>query len=281
MDQARLHRRACFLYGNVEFREWLWYTSRSVARRDTHPPLVWGPGFAGLTMSVVSVGVGVAGAQRLLRANDFDLKQTAHPNRAVALWRLITGYRLAYGIAVLSLGLAAPGTGRQPVSAAGLRGPRLDGRGRLAAPRSTRSGSCCWGVATGACSFGAGRLAAQAAEGASFRIRSYLYDHMQALPFLFHDNNATGDLLQRTTSDVEAVRKLFSNTLLGIGRSCLLITVFLTGMILLDVRMALVVHRHRPVHPGGLVPVFPVVPEGVRPGATAGSPGFRPVCRRT
>ena len=180
----------------------------------------------------------MAGAQRLLRANDFDLKETAHPNRVVALWRLITGYRLVYGIAILSLGLAALArAGSQFLLRdfvdQGLMGPEgwpLTGYA---------AGFVMLGVATGACSFGAGRLAAQAAEGACFRIRSYLYDHMQALPFLFHDNNATGDLLQRATSDVEAVGRLFAVTLLGIGRTCLLITVFLTGMVLLDVRLAL------------------------------------------
>lgn len=189
-------------------------------------------------MSVTSVGVGVAGAQSLLRANDFDLKQTAHPHRVVALWRLITGYRLAYGIAILSLGLAAVARAGSQFLLRDFVDHGLMGNGGWSLPVYA-AGFVLLGAATGACSFGAGRLAAQAAEGASFRIRSYLYDHMQALPFLFHDNNATGDLLQRATSDVEAVRKLFSNTLLGIGRSCLLIVVFMTGMILLDIRLAL------------------------------------------
>ncbi len=41
LDQARRDRRACFLYGNVAFEGWLWYTSRSVARRDARSPQVW------------------------------------------------------------------------------------------------------------------------------------------------------------------------------------------------------------------------------------------------
>ena len=189
-------------------------------------------------MSVTSVGVGAAGAQRLLRANDFDLKQTAHPHRAVALWRLITGYRLAYGIAILSLGLAALARAGSQFLLRDFVDHGLMGNGGWSLP-AYAVGFVLLGTATGACSFGAGRLAAQAAEGACFRVRGYLYDHMQALPFLFHDNNATGDLLQRTTSDVEALRKLFATTLLGIGRSGLLIVVFMTGMLLLDVRLAL------------------------------------------
>ncbi len=189
-------------------------------------------------MSVTSVGVGGAGAQRLLRANDFDLKQTAHSHRVVALWRLITGYQLAYGIAILSLGLAALARAGSQFLLRDFVDHGLIGNGGWPLP-AYAAGFVLLGVATGACSFGAGRLAAQAAEGASFRIRSYLYDHMQALPFLFHDNNATGDLLQRATSDVEAVRKLFANTLLGVGRAGLLIVVFMTGMLLLDVRLAL------------------------------------------
>ena len=174
----------------------------------------------------------------MLRANDFDLKQTAHSHRVAALWRLITGYRPAYGIAILSLGLAALARAGSQFLLRDFVDHGLMGNGDWPLP-AYAAGFVLLGVVTGACSFGAGRLAAQAAEGACFRIRSYLYDHMQALPFLFHDNNATGDLLQRATSDVEAVRKLFANTLLGIGRSGLLIVVFMTGMILLDVRLAL------------------------------------------
>ena len=189
-------------------------------------------------MSVTSVGVGGAGAQRLLRANDFDLKQTAHSHRVAALWRLITGYRLAYGIAILSLGLAALTRAGSQFLLRDFVDHGLMGNGDWPLP-AYAAGFVLLGVVTGACSFGAGRLAAQAAEGACYRIRGYLYDHMQALPFLFHDNNATGDLLQRATSDVEAVRKLFANTLLGIGRSGLLIVVFMTGMMLLDMRLAL------------------------------------------
>ena len=180
----------------------------------------------------------MAGTQRLLRANNFDLKQTEHPNRVVALWRLITGYQPAYGIAILSLGLATLARAGSQFLLRDFVDHGLMGNGDWPLP-AYAAGFVLLGVATGACSFGAGRLAAQAAEGACFRIRGYLYDHMQALPFLFHDNNATGDLLQRATSDVEAVRKLFANTLLGIGRSFLLIAVFITGMILLDVRLAL------------------------------------------
>lgn len=189
-------------------------------------------------MSDTPFGVGVTEAPRLLRANDFDLRETVHSRRVVALWRLITGYQTAYGVAILSLGLAALARAGSQFLLRDFVDHGLMGGGGWPLP-AYATGFVLLGVVTGACSFGAGRLAAQTAEGACFRIRSYLYDHMQALPFLFHDNNATGDLLQRATSDVEAVRKLFANTLLGIGRSVLLIAVFITGMILLDVRLAL------------------------------------------
>jgi len=38
---------------------------------------------------------------------DYDLKKTIHANRLVGLWRLMTGFRLNYLGANLSLGISA------------------------------------------------------------------------------------------------------------------------------------------------------------------------------
>ncbi|MCB0108800.1 MAG: ABC transporter ATP-binding protein, partial [Caldilineaceae bacterium] len=70
-----------------------------------------------------------------------------------------------------------------------------------------------------------GRLAALTAEGVTLRLRNYLYDHIQRLTFTYHDQTRTGELIQRVTSDVDAVRRFFSEQLIGLGRIVLLFTV--------------------------------------------------------
>ncbi|MBW1815074.1 MAG: ABC transporter ATP-binding protein, partial [Deltaproteobacteria bacterium] len=51
-----------------------------------------------------------------------------------------------------------------------------------------------------------GRLAAKTSEGITRRLRNFLFDHIQHLSFSYHDKTKTGELIQRTTSDVDAVR---------------------------------------------------------------------------
>ncbi|MBI3960809.1 MAG: ABC transporter ATP-binding protein, partial [Chloroflexi bacterium] len=84
-----------------------------------------------------------------------------------------------------------------------------------------------------------GRLAAQTSEGVVRRLRNYLYDHLQRLTFTYHDRMQTGELISRATSDVDTIRRLYQDQLIGIGRITLLFLVNFAGLLLLDVRLAL------------------------------------------
>ena len=77
----------------------------------------------------------------------------------------------------------------------------------------------------GGFSFLSGRLTAQTAEGATRRLRNYLFDHIQHLTFTYHDKTQTGELIQRCTSDVDAVRRFFADQAIGVGRIILLFTI--------------------------------------------------------
>jgi ATP-binding cassette subfamily B protein len=55
----------------------------------------------------------------------------------------------------------------------------------------------------GGFSFNSGRLAAMTAEGITRRLRNYLFDHIQHLSFHYHSQTSTGELIQRSTSDVD------------------------------------------------------------------------------
>jgi len=91
----------------------------------------------------------------------------------------------------------------------------------------------------GGFTFLSGRLAAQTAEGIARRLRNYLYDHIQRLTFSYHDRMQTGELIQRSTSDVDALRRFYSDQALGIGRIILLFSINFVALARLNLRLAL------------------------------------------
>ncbi len=84
-------------------------------------------------------------------------------------------------------------------------------------------------VLQGGFTFLSGRLAARTAEGIVLRLRNYLFDHIQRLSFTYHDQTPTGELIQRSTSDVDAVRRFFADQAIEAGRIVLLFTVNFTA----------------------------------------------------
>ena len=50
-------------------------------------------------------------------------------------------------------------------------------------------------------------------EGINEKMRNKLYDHIQSLDYTYHNNVDTGDLVQRVTSDIEAMSNFMSNRL--------------------------------------------------------------------
>jgi ATP-binding cassette, subfamily B, bacterial len=171
---------------------------------------------------------------------EYDLKNTVTDNRLIGLWRLMTGYRALYIWAVITIGLSAI-----------MRSAIYYVLGFYVDDVLARDGSIL--VATvvvalsliglallqGALTFVSGRDAARTSESIARRLRNYLYDHIQRLSFTYHDNMQTGELLQRATSDVDALRRLFADQLIGIGRISLLFLVNFGALLLLNVELAL------------------------------------------
>ncbi|WBW96355.1 ABC transporter ATP-binding protein [Oceanirhabdus sp. W0125-5] len=85
-----------------------------------------------------------------------------------------------------------------------------------------------------------GKLSAQASENIARNMRTNLYDHIQNLPYRYHVNAESGDLIQRCTSDVETVRKFFANQLVQIGRAFFMVTFAMIMMLFLSVKMTLI-----------------------------------------
>ena len=154
-----------------------------------------------------------------------DLKRTLSANRLTGLWRMLSGFRFTYLGAILSLGLS---TGAKTATFFLIRYLVDDVLGRPDMARLlpvVALGFIGLALLEGLFTFFSGRLASRAAESIALRLRNYLFDHIQRLSFTYHDRTPTGDLIQRVTSDVDAVRRFFAEQAIGIGRIGLLFVV--------------------------------------------------------
>lgn len=55
--------------------------------------------------------------------------------------------------------------------------------------------------------------AGNVAETLALNVRNRMYDHLQKLPFAYHKRKDSGDLLQRSTSDIETIRRFLATQL--------------------------------------------------------------------
>lgn len=83
-------------------------------------------------------------------------------------------------------------------------------------------------------------LAEAVSQRVSYRIRNMLYDKLQHLSFAFHDHEHTGNLMSKSTIDVEMMRMFVSMGLVRSGQMSMLIIGAATMMLITDVRLALI-----------------------------------------
>ena len=94
-------------------------------------------------------------------------------------------------------------------------------------------------VLNGLVMFLRGKWTAQASESIAEKMRNRLYRHLQTLPYDYHVKAATGDLIQRCTSDVETVRRFLSGQLVEIFRAVFMLVIALVIMLNMNVKMTL------------------------------------------
>ena len=95
-------------------------------------------------------------------------------------------------------------------------------------------------VFNGCAMFLRGKWTAQASESIAEGIRNRLYRHLQQLPYDYHVKVATGDLIQRCTSDVETVRRFLSGQLVEVFRAVFMLVIALIVMLGMNWKMTLV-----------------------------------------
>lgn len=78
-------------------------------------------------------------------------------------------------------------------------------------------------------------------------LRDELYRHVQRLPYSWHASNATGDIIQRCTADVEVVRTFISDQVMELMSTVFLIAVYMGMMLAMNAKMALAALAFIPV----------------------------------
>lgn len=173
-------------------------------------------------------------------ANEIDLQKTISGNRLKGLWRLMQGYRGKYTAAIVTVGLAALA---KTLTYLLLRyfvdSYFIDQIHTYPLPLIA-AGFLVLAAAEGGFTFLSGVLASQTSEGVTRRLRNYLYDHIQHLSFTYHSKMQTGELIERSTSDVDAVRRFFSEQAISVGRIAVSFVINFIVLLTLNVKLSLV-----------------------------------------
>ena len=95
-------------------------------------------------------------------------------------------------------------------------------------------------ILRGVCSYGQRINLSKGSEGFVKGIRDHLFDHIQHLSFQWHTAHATGDMIQRCTSDVDVIRSFVCNQLMEVIRTVFLIVLYMGIMFSMNWKLSLI-----------------------------------------
>jgi len=173
----------------------------------------------------------------------YNFREALTKNRLAGMWRMMTDYRLSYAGATLALAVSAISRTAMFLLLRYFADVVLGARTFAFSTLSLTLAAIALGFVGLACfeglfSYLSGRLAAYTAEGITRRLRDYLFDHIQRLTFSYHSQTPTGDLIERVTSDVDSVRRFFSEQAIGVGRILLVFIVNFAALLQLYAPLA-------------------------------------------
>ena len=173
----------------------------------------------------------------------FDFRKTIAKNRLKGLWMMMVDYRLPYIGATVALAISALSKTLTYLLlryfADVLTGDALPLNDDLQKTFVWIAlGFVALSFFQGGFSYISGRLAAYTAEGIARRLRDFLFDHIQRLSFSYHGSTPVGDLIERVTSDVDAVRRFFNEQAIGIGRIILIFFINFAALLNLNAELA-------------------------------------------
>jgi ATP-binding cassette subfamily B protein len=174
----------------------------------------------------------------------YDFRTAVEENRLKGIWKMMVDYRLPYIGATAALAVSALAKTFTYLLLRYFADDVLT-QGNYIGDNLTSTfvwiglGFLGLAILEGAFSFLSGRLAAYTAEGITRRLRDFLFDHIQRLSFSYHATTPTGDLIERVTSDVDALRRFFSEQGIGMGRIILLFVINFIAILNINVRLGL------------------------------------------
>ncbi|MCA9960807.1 MAG: ABC transporter ATP-binding protein [Anaerolineales bacterium] len=174
------------------------------------------------------------------RSSNFDPKQVVNQSQFKGLWTMLSGYHWLYVVAVAAVGFSAVARTAFYYLLRYFTDDVLGSETAVSRLPWVALGFIALALFQGGFTFLSGKWSAEAAEGATRRLRDYLYDHIQHLSFTYHDKTPTGELIQRATSDVDALRRFYADQAIGAGRIILLFLVNFAALLTLNVRLALI-----------------------------------------
>ncbi len=172
------------------------------------------------------------------QTHKYDLKRSISDRPILGFWRLMTGFRAMYVGAIVLLAISAALNTTSFLLIGHFVDDVLGSPDFLSVVPWIAFGFIALALGQGLFGFLSGRLSAQTSEGLALRLRDYMFDHIQRLTFTYHDKTQTGELLQRATSDVDAVRRFFSEQAIGVGRIIILFSLNFGALLVLDWQLA-------------------------------------------
>ncbi|HRI57397.1 MAG TPA: ABC transporter transmembrane domain-containing protein, partial [Anaerolineae bacterium] len=170
----------------------------------------------------------------------YDLKQAVDDNRLAGLWRMISGFHRTFIAATLALGMAALAKTAVYFVFRDFVDNVLGQPDKASLVPLIALSFIGLALLEGGFTYLSGRWAARTAEGTAYRLRNYLLDQIQRLPFAYHDRTSTGELIQRSTSDVDHIRRFLADQATAVGRVAMLFLVNFIAILLLNWQLALV-----------------------------------------
>jgi ATP-binding cassette subfamily B protein len=138
---------------------------------------------------------------------EMDLQEVVTEKRLAGIWRLLRGYRLIYLGAILCVGISALARTGTYLLLGFFVDEVLVNETSQYTSFQVALGFIGLALIMGLFALISGALAGRTAEGVAKRVRDYVFDHIQHLTFTYHDQTKTGELIQRSTSDIDAIRR--------------------------------------------------------------------------
>jgi ATP-binding cassette subfamily B protein/subfamily B ATP-binding cassette protein MsbA len=111
-------------------------------------------------------------------------------------------------------------------------------------------------LGTGSLAFGQQFITFRIGYQLVYRLRSELFDHLQRLPLSYHIQARWGETLSKVTADTTILRDMYTEYLLTLTRSVLLVLGMMAVMLMIDWRLALVILASFPLLAGTLYQVL-------------------------